>query len=381
MDRWWLTVLCAARSPREYADEFPWRELPDHEWHSAMSSRGMATESSVLCGVAFVRTNAIPQTPIQPRAPCTDTDWRPPGNRPCELFKEAIVIDKNRHGPFATRVYNKHRSDCLHRTYDTVTITNEQFWEVLLWWVELNVADFEQFRKGNRRHKLRAKLFVMPVDECMVAQATPYIWDLRDFWSKGGLIRPIRAGDERRHTLHADGIALLQEATEVDDLDIVDMMQIAVETHAYPQRAFGNGYATGVASDPSYAHQLGGSRLGPGSSGVGTDGHTDANPATELGAAGGTGPEPVSPMAAGGPPCNARVRLRRSLRRLYSRGQPGEQNEGGRRACHNGHRHDPRRGSRQGRGVDRTATARTRMAFFRVSQGRAREEGKGALCF
>ena len=238
MDRWWLTVLCAARSPREYADELPWRELPDHEWHSAMGSRGMATESSVLCGIAFARTNAIPQTPIQPRAPCTDTDWRPPGNRPCELFKEAIVVDKTRHGPFATRVYNKHRSDCLHRTYDTVTITNEQFWEVLLWWVELNVADFEQFRKGNRRHKLRAKLFVMPVDECMVAQATPYIWDLRDFWSKGGLIRPIRTGDERRHTLHADGIALLQAATAVDDLDIVDMMQTAVETHAYPQRAF-----------------------------------------------------------------------------------------------------------------------------------------------
>ena len=34
-----------------------------------------------------------------------------------------------------------------------------------------------------------------------------------------------------------------------------------------------------------------------------------------------------------------------------------------------------------GRGQATAATTRARMAFLRVSQGRAREEGKGALCF
>jgi hypothetical protein len=204
----------------------------------AAANRGMRQDDARLRVQQLIRTNVSPHSEVQPRARTPHTDWVVPDNLPHNLFMPEITIDTERHGPYAAVIRNKYRHTAISRTATTVTISNIQFWDALLEWFDLNVDDFNRYLQGHQKHRIRAKLFVIPVDECMVEPARDFVWDLRDYWrDHNAPIRPIRSGDERRTTFKADGIVTLQECTGNVDHDIIDMMQTSIETHAYPEHA------------------------------------------------------------------------------------------------------------------------------------------------
>ena len=179
----------------------------------------------------YVQTNHIPVVPVQPRAQCPDTHERPADNKPWNLFMPLITLDPERNGPHVATI-------CKQRRVDKLQVTAKQFWNLLCEWITMNRKDFERYEAGDHTHRIRAKLLVVPVEDCMLEWARPYVWDLRAYArDPAAEIHPMQQHDERRSEMNEAGIRQLQRVSDCVDADIVDMMATTIETHAHPPKA------------------------------------------------------------------------------------------------------------------------------------------------
>ena len=188
---------------QDFTQEFPFKQLGAAEWATMVSATADRVPAPLheLQHRMYVQTNHIPVVPVQPRAQCPDTHERPVDNKPWNLFMPLITLDPERHGPHVATI-------CKQWRVDKLQVTAKQFWDLLCEWITMNRTDFERYEAGDHTHRIRAKLFVVPVEDCMLEWARPYVWDLRAYArDPTAEIHPMRQHDERRSVMNEAAVA------------------------------------------------------------------------------------------------------------------------------------------------------------------------------
>ena len=222
-----INVETAGRSA--FANEYPFRQLPDSSITSAPTLKYTNEDDATLATTLYTKTNEIVPSAVKPRPEYCGKDVSVAS--PVDLFKSKIRLTA-KHGAFAEQLLAKTDS-----TY--IDLTAHQFWQLVCDWFTLMGKRLANALRRSKQGKPprhmhpsadEALLFVMCESEFLKDEYIGLTFDLRSYWEalERGLpppeLKPIQKDDERRESLNSDGLSQLYQFSPVADADVFDMM-------------------------------------------------------------------------------------------------------------------------------------------------------------